>query len=41
MRRKQIAQDLENDPLAGFGGQLTGEETQKEIKMNQYGEPMV
>ena len=41
MRRKQIAQDLENDPLAGFGGQLTGEEPQKEIKMNQYGEPMV
>ena len=41
MRRKQIAQDLENDPLAAFGGQLAGSDKAQEEKLNAYGEPML
>ena len=40
MRRKQVAQDLENDPLISFGEQLGGER-QPDGTTNAYGETRV
>ena len=41
MRRKQITENLEKDPLNSLGDKLAGTKSQDEEQTNMYGETMI